>query len=122
VENVATLDADGKVTPSQIDTKDIEITASCSLLPAHNNRRLRFNNSVAITITIQPKDTGTYNYAAEHETVGKSVGTGQVSVVLASGVTSKATTPANLDIDIGGSVVFKMGADNVWDIDGAMEA
>lgn len=116
---VASLDSDAKITPDEISLKDIAVTTSTTLAVAHDNRRLLCSNAGAINITIDPQSSTTY--LAEHETLIKSAGVGQITVVLGSGVTVTAINPANLNVTIGGSVVFKRDSENIWSIDGALE-
>jgi len=116
---VASLDSDTKITPDEISIKDIAVTTSTTLAVAYDNRRLLCSNAGAINITINPQSSTTY--LAEHETLIKSAGAGQITIVLGSGVTVTAITPANLNITIGGSVVLKRDSENVWSLDGALE-
>jgi len=116
---VASLDSDTRLNAAQVAIKDVSVTSNTTLSTSHNNRRLLCSNSTAINLTIDTQASA--SYAADHETVIKSIGAGQVTIVLTSSVSVKAIDPTKLNVTIGGSVVLKKNADNEWSLDGTLE-
>ena len=115
---VASLDSDTKISPDEISIKDITVTTNTTLSIVHNNRRLLCSNAGAINITVDTQANA--SYASEHETLIKSVGAGQVTLIMA-GLTINAVDNTLLDVTIGGSAILKKDSDDVWSLDGALE-
>ena len=121
VTGVATLDANGKVTPAQASARSVDVSASKTLALTDAGTRQRVVATSAITITVPPDSTVAWSDDTEIEIL--QIGAGLATIAPGTGVTlsseGPATTSRTMSAQYTGAALVRTGS-NAWVLIGAL--
>ena len=121
VTGIATLDANGKVTPAQASARSVDVSASKTLALTDAGTRQRVVATSAITITVPPDSTVAWSDDTEIEIL--QIGAGLATIAPGTGVTlsseGPATTSRTMSAQYTGAALVRTGS-NAWVLIGAL--